>query len=94
MKLDYDKETGKALFYKIAHYRIRIPKEDYYVFKTSGNSVYTDDNDHDMSPACTIEIVNTLSKKKSTKRCLQDFETLKADLEKDYNGPRSQFNWV
>ena len=96
-KLEFKKETDKALYYIIGDYRIRISKKDYYVIPNAHNNLYIEDDIEDQEsnsvPACDIRIENGKSKAFSTRRCCQHFKLLLKDIEKDFNGSKKQFRW-
>ncbi|MCT4594192.1 MAG: hypothetical protein N4A57_07995 [Anaeromicrobium sp.] len=94
LNLNFQKETSKALFYEIGEYRIRIPKQDYYVIRNSSNEKYASwDDEQDFLPACDVKIENIKTKDCSIHRCYQPFGILLEDLRRDYNSDKSQFRW-
>ncbi|MUG72812.1 hypothetical protein [Paenibacillus validus] len=97
-KLVLKKETKKSYIYEIGQYKVTVPIEDQYIPIQDRHKRHLDiiEENKNMIPCCTITIENTTLKKKnkSTKRCVQDPNKLFEELERDYNGKRSQFRWV
>ncbi|SFB19724.1 MULTISPECIES: hypothetical protein [unclassified Bacillus (in: firmicutes)] len=91
-QINFVKEFRNADIYEILSHEIRIPHKVQYSFRTTNNKDYSPE-DGDMLSHKTITIKNKISGATSTKRCYQYEDTLLEELQRDYNGSKSQFIW-
>jgi hypothetical protein len=91
-EIKYIKEYRSSDVYEVGDYEIRVPKKVKYSSRTEKNEVFSED-EGDMLSNKTITIKNKKIGESSTRKCYQSDDSLLEELENDYNGPRSQFNW-
>lgn len=91
-KIVFIKESRNADFHDLGNYTIRIPHKVEYSFRRTNNEIYSPE-EGDMLSHKTVKITNKVSGAPSTKRCYQYEDTLLQELENDYNGSQTQFNW-
>lgn len=94
-QLEWKKESSKSASYEIGVYQITVPISNKYIFMREQHKPHLDviDENESMIPCFTVTIKNMKSDRKTTKRCVQDRDTVLEDLERDYNGKRTTFRW-